>query len=157
MIEVGFMREPPKDATLRCKVLMREPFGVALPPHHRLLSHTEIDMGDLSEEPFIHFPREAAASLYEQVMRLCREAGFTPNVTLEASQWQSIVGLVEAGLGVAVVPASFKKIKWGDVEYRPLRDRATQTTVALCYRSETLSPTVGHFVRLAKEMVRPST
>jgi DNA-binding transcriptional LysR family regulator len=152
IIEVGFLREPIADETLTCKTILSEPFSLVLPPRHPLTKSSKIDLTEVAREPFVHFPREVAPTLYDQVMAICRDAGFTPQVAQEASEWLTIVGLVEAGLGVSVVPSSFNKLGWGAVQYRPLSKIKKQTSIALCYKAESLSPQGEQFVRLAEGM-----
>jgi DNA-binding transcriptional LysR family regulator len=150
-IEVGFLREPIEGGALTCKTILREPFMVVLPPRHPLTARPdEIDLAEVAAEPFVHFPREVAPTLYDQVMEICRGAGFTPLVTQVASEWLTIVGLVEAGLGVSVVPSSFRKLGWGGVQYRPLSNVKKLTSIALCYKAESLSSQGEGFVRLVE-------
>jgi hypothetical protein len=52
------------------------------------------------------------------------------------------ISLVQAGLGVAIVPESVQKLKWGGVEYRPL-DTPGAAMIDLCYLSGELKPTVA--------------
>jgi DNA-binding transcriptional LysR family regulator len=61
---------------------------LVLPPRHPLtLRSDEIDLAEVAEEPFVHFPREVAPTLYDQVMEMCRDAGFAPLVRQVASEW----------------------------------------------------------------------
>lgn len=83
-------------------------------------------------------------------MGICRGAGFTPLVTKVASEGLTIVGLVEAGLRASVVSASFRKLGGGGVQYRPLSNVKKLTSVALCYRAESLSSQGERFVRLVE-------
>lgn len=147
-IEVGFLREPIDDETLSREIILREPFVVVLPPQHPLTKRPEIDLAEVAGEPFVHFPREVAPTLYDQVIGICRDVGFMPLVAQEASEWLTIVGLVEAGLGVSLVPSSFRRLGWGDVQYRPLKKVRTLTSVALCYKAKSLSPPAEQFVDL---------
>ena len=72
----------------------------------------------LADEPFILFPREAGAWLYDAIVGFCRGAGFTPRIEQEAIQMQTIVSLVAAGMGVALVPASLRHMRRTGVVYR---------------------------------------
>lgn len=151
-IEVGFLREPVTDETFVCETILSEPFVVALPPRHPLTKRSEISLSEVAGEPFVHFPREVAPTLYDQVMGICRDAGFTPQLTQEASEWLTIVGLVEAGLGLSLVPSSFTKLGWGAVHYRPLREVKKRTSIALCYKGKSMSPEAELFVELVTGM-----
>jgi DNA-binding transcriptional LysR family regulator len=152
IIEVGFLREPVTNHTLSCQTIDSEPFVAVLPPRHSLARRSEIDLNEIASEPFVHFPREVAPTLSDQVMKICRDSGFTPVVTQEASEWLTILGLVEAGLGVSLVPSSFRKLSWGRVQYRPLRKVRLRTSISLCYKSESLSPQGEQFIKLVTGM-----
>lgn len=152
-IEVGFLREPVANETLTCEKIISEPFALVLPRRHPLNAHSgEIDLAEVARESFVHFPREVAPTLYDQVMGICRDAGFSPLVAQEASEWLTIVGLVDAGLGVSIVPSSFRKLGWGTVQYRSLRKVKKRTSIALCYKPESLSPQAERFIRLVAGM-----
>jgi DNA-binding transcriptional LysR family regulator len=152
-LEVGFLREPVANETFICETIISEPFVLVLPRRHPLNAHTgEIDLAEVAREPFVHFPREVAPTLYDQVMNICRDAGFTPLIAQEASEWLTIVGLVDAGLGIAIVPSSFRKLGWGSVQYRSLRKVKKHTSIALCYKPESLSPQAERFIKLVAGM-----
>jgi DNA-binding transcriptional LysR family regulator len=150
-IDVGFLREPWPDEAIFCEPVVREPYVAVLPPEHPLTGRPRIPLAELAGEPFVHFPREVAPTLHDQVMALCRAAGFAPRVVQVAQEWLTIVGLVESGLGVSLAPASFRRLRWGGVRYVPLSPRGLLTTVALCRPRGVVSPTVEGFVRVARE------
>ncbi len=149
LIDVGFLREPPPDDALVCEPVVREPFVAALPPGHPLAAGETLAVGALAREPFVLFPRGVAPTLYDQVIGLCHRAGFEPRQVQEAQEWLTIVGLVDAGLGVSLVPASFERLRWGGVAYRPLSPDEGRTTIAMCRRREAVAPTLQAFVSLA--------
>ena len=154
IIEVGFLREPSPSEGLCCESILSEPFALVVPPRHPLTRRKTVNLAEVAGEPFVHFPREVAPTLYDQVMACCHDAGFTPRITQVASEWLTIVGLVEAGLGVSLVPSSFRSLRWGKVRYRMLQNVATRTSIALCYKASGLSPQVEHFIRLVMEMTQ---
>ncbi|HEU4454256.1 MAG TPA: LysR family transcriptional regulator [Longimicrobium sp.] len=152
-IDVGFLREPAPDAEIVSEPVAREPFVAVLPPAHPLAGRRGISLEELAEEPFVHFPREVAPTLHDQVMALCRQAGFAPRVVQVAQEWLTIIGLVESGLGVSLAPASFRRLRWGGVRYVPLSPRGMLTTIALCRPRGVPSPTVDNFLRVVREVV----
>ena len=152
-IDVGFLREPwPHEALVR-EPLLREPLVAVLPPGHPLAARRRLPLSALAEEPFVHFPREVAPTLHDQLMALCRAAGFAPRVVQVAQEWLTIVGLVESGLGVSLAPASFRRLRWGGVRYLPLSPRGMLTTIALCRPRGVPSPTADNFLRVVREVV----
>ena len=153
-IDVGFLREPVVDEALVAQPVVREPFVAVLPPGHPLAAHPHLSPSALADEPFVLFPREVAPTLYDQIIALCREVGFAPKQVQEAQEWLTIVSLVDAGLGVSLAPASFEKLRWGGVEYRPLHPDGGGTTISLCRRGEDPPPTLLAFVEMTLEVMR---
>jgi len=120
-LDAAFIRpglEDPKE--VRLKRLPDEPMLIALPAHHALTKHRSVPLSALAGEPFILFPRTVGLSLYDDIVRGCREAGFELVVTQEAPQIPSVVNLVAADLGVSIVPASIAKLTIEGVVYRPI-------------------------------------
>jgi DNA-binding transcriptional LysR family regulator len=148
-----FVRERENSNTLKYEIIVKEPFGVLLPSNHPLSKHNKsLSPEMLVKEDFVHFPREIAPALYEQTAEICRSAGFSPQIVQETSEWLTEVSLVEAGLGVAIVPASIGRLKLGGVTFVPLRTRI-QSIIALCYPRENVQPTALAFLQIAREFV----
>lgn len=120
-LDAAFIRpglEDPKE--VRLKRLPDEPMLIALPVHHPLATYTRVPLAALAGEPFILFPRTVGLSLYDDIVRGCRDAGFELQVTQEAPQIPSVVNLVAADLGVSIVPASIAKLAIEGVAFRPI-------------------------------------
>lgn len=103
-----------------------------MPQQHRLAGPSRVDLRKLNGEAYVHFPRRFAPYLYDQIEDLWRRNDVKPDILQETAEWLTIVGLVEAGLGVSLVPASFAKLKWGGVVYRELSTSATSTVTTVC-------------------------
>ncbi len=119
-LDVAFVRGPVTHAGVRIDVLRREPLVIVLPKKHALARHRRVPLAGLADEPFVGFPRDAAPSLYDAITRLCTDAGFAPSFAIEASEWYTIVSLVAAGLGVAILPESIAAFQHRDAVYRPI-------------------------------------
>lgn len=102
-MDVGFVRSPIEDDIFSFEVIFAESLVVALPETHLLAKDKSVSLRSLASEPFILFPRLLAPGLYDLIISLCQQAGFSPSVTQEAIQMQTIVSLVAGGLGVAIV------------------------------------------------------
>jgi DNA-binding transcriptional LysR family regulator len=123
-IDVGIVRGPVWKPALAGRRIASESLLLALPAQHRLAGETAVRLGDLREEGFITYPADRGAGLYEETLRLCHEAGFEPTIVQEANEIYTIIGMVAAGLGVAIVPDSASAIATGGVVYRPTDPRA---------------------------------
>lgn len=112
----------------------QSPLVAAMAHDHALAQKHTISIGDLQGEPLIMYPRESGIGLYWQVLRLCASAGFRPQIAREVQELTTIVGLVDAGVGIAIVPADTGSIHLAGVAYVPLRDKKAFTTLYLAYR-----------------------
>lgn len=155
IVDIGFVRELSSDEGLTYEVVSREPFGVLLPHKHPLAARKSISPDLLADEPFIHFTPEVAPTLYNQVIQICRGAGFLPRIVQEVREWLTHISLVGVGVGVALVPMSLQRIHWSGVTIRPLRNCPTRAMIALCYRSGNVPPNAKEFILLSMEMFKP--
>lgn len=147
-VDAGFARDPEDAAGLVRHRLLHESLLVALPATHPLSRRTRLDPRDLAEEPFVFFPREAHPVLHDRIIAVLHGAGVTPRIVQESNEWLTVVALVEAGMGLSIVPESFRSIRSSQLRYRPLRTRAG-SDVSLCVSDRKVTPLVEHFVRLA--------
>lgn len=150
-LQIGFLRPFAPEPTLKSTVVVREPLVVALPEHHRLSQQTKISMRMLANEPFILFPRSLAPELYDQVIGLCQQVRFSPRVVQEAMQLPTIVSLVAAGIGVAVIPASLQNLGRAGVHYRPIREATPKAELVVAWRTEQPSALLQSFLRVVTE------
>lgn len=144
---------PPVPVPLRCEVLLREPLIAALPRARRWPRRLPLET--LADEPFILFPRRAAPGLYDLIVGLCAQAGFVPRIEQEAIQMPTIVSLVGAGMGVALVPASLARVRQTDVVYRPLAEPGPPMEVGLAWNEATPTPAVAAFVAHVRGVFTP--
>lgn len=133
---------------IRLKRLPDEPMVVALPASHPLAKRKTLPLAVLAREPFILFPRLVGLSLYDDVVRACREAGFELTVAQEAPQISSVVNLVAADLGVSIVPASISQIKLAGVAYRPIEGPPAVARLALAVLRNQHSPVTENLMSL---------
>lgn len=153
-LDIGLVRTPllqPSSASL--VTLVRDRFIAALPLSHPLGMANGLSLGDLANEPFIMYSATEAAGLHGSAMAVCQAAGFVPQIAQEASQIPTVLALVEAGLGVALVPEVMRKHLAGSVTYRELQGLAqgTETTLSIAYQSGMETPAAERFIELAKQ------
>jgi DNA-binding transcriptional LysR family regulator len=153
-VDVGLLRPPVRDAELAAETLLSEPFVLALPARHPLTALRRVPARRLAAEPFVMFPRQPGLVFHDLVMGFCLRHGFTPRVAQEANQTHTVVGLVSASIGVALVPESTQKIGLAGVAYRPLRERTPASETALAWRRLDASPVVKAFRDVARRVAK---
>jgi DNA-binding transcriptional LysR family regulator len=135
-LDAGILRKSdlPAPSGIVIEEWYRAPLVAAMANDHPLAKRRAIRISDLRDQPLIMYPRESGIGLYWQVLRLCANAGFRPQIAREVQELTTIVGLVDAGEGIAIVPADTRSIHLDGVAYVPLRDKEAFSTLYLAYR-----------------------
>ena len=105
-----------RSKNFQSRVLLRDPL-VAVLPRSRKLKSTKIRLADLASERFVLFHRRGAPGVFDTIVGACRAQGFSPRVENEPNSMQTILSLVEAEEGVAIVPASTGNLKSNGVQF----------------------------------------
>jgi DNA-binding transcriptional LysR family regulator len=156
-LDLGFVR-PPEVATpagIRLTELREDPLMLVLPTGHPLAAKASVAISELAELPFVMYSPDAGTGIYPQIFRLCRAAGFVPRIGQTAGEASTIIGLVAAGSGITLLPASFDRIRMDGVTYRPILDREATTMLLLARRGGEHAPLIDAFVALVTEAAKP--
>lgn len=154
-IHLGLLCPPIPGTGLNLRIVREEPFIVVLPPATRFALAEQLPLSALSEEPFVLFPRAISPGVYDQVISLCNQAGFSPIVVQEATELHTILGLVAVGIGVSLLPASVRLIRSQGVVYQALPQTETQARTALAWRQDARSSVLATFLDVARESLSP--
>jgi DNA-binding transcriptional LysR family regulator len=152
LINVGFAHPPLEDQTISSQCIYKETLIVALSTNHDLAQTEYVSVRSLFNEPLIMFPRYLAPGLYDRIMSLFEETDFKPNITQEAVQMQTIIGLVSAGIGVALIPSSLQNLQRSGVAYRPILEAAPLIETSLIWLPHSLTPVAENFLECTQEM-----
>ena len=120
-LDLAFVRPPVRESSLQYEFLMYETLVVAMPCDHPLAAKDGIDIHDLAPMPLIVPARQVRPHSYKAIMRAFQAAGEEARIVLEAAEKQTMVSLVAAGIGLALVPNWVAKLQVPGVVYRPLR------------------------------------
>lgn len=151
-IEVGFVHPPLEDDTLSWECIQQQPLIVALPESHPLAKQERVKVSQLAEEFFILFPRQKGLGLYDRIITFCQQADFTPKVGQQAIQMQTIIGLVSAGMGIAIVPSCLQNLQRFGVVYRCFEEETPLVEVAVTWRNEEETPIVRQFLQVVRQV-----
>jgi DNA-binding transcriptional LysR family regulator len=153
-IDVGFSRMVLEDRDISYELIFEEPLVAALPARHRLLSAQRVSLRKLAAEPLILYPARPRPSHADQVLQLFRSRGLVPTTAMEANELQTAIGLVAAGVGVTLVPASVHRLHRDDVAYRPLTDAGVVSPVLINFRTEDRSALLARFRALVRRALK---
>lgn len=120
-LDIAFCRPPDmKDQRLVFRTLFHETAVVALPETHRLATMSRIEISDLADEPLIVPDRRSRPHSHDLTIKLFLDAGLTARIAQVAEEKQTIVNLVAAGTGMAIVPRWTSRLQVAGVAFVPL-------------------------------------
>jgi DNA-binding transcriptional LysR family regulator len=155
-LDLGFVREgsalPRTRSPVRLKLvpILRERLALAV--RRGSLPRSTAPLSALRDEPFVMCTRTSSASYHDHVLAVCHGSGFAPRVAAEPNDLFSLLQLVRAGIGVALVPSSSAAMRIPDVIIKPLRSASAAWTIALGWRDEEARPVVAAFARIARSV-----
>ncbi|MFE9778717.1 LysR family transcriptional regulator [Streptomyces sp. NPDC005775] len=135
--------------------LLADPLDVALPAGHRLAGAPGLRLADLSAEPWIF---GGSGPWSEITTAACEAAGFVPEQAHSASGWTAILAMVEADMGVALIPrmASAERQGRDGVVLRVLEaDRPRRHVVAAVRQGAKDGPAVARVLAALREAAKP--
>ena len=153
-IDLAIGREMLNLENFKAVALFQEPYVAVLPSNHRLAAKTgKLKLKLLRDDDFILFPRDKTSRNADQVVQMCRAAGFTPRLLQEAPGWQTAVTLVGSGLGVTVLPRCVRSFKLPEITYRDLDTHFT-STISLIRRRNDGRRLLDHVFRIAQNAIK---
>jgi len=154
-IDVGLLIPPLPDkakAELEYASVLSEPLILAVPKGLKALrGKTTVSLKTLTDMPLIIFPRRIAPAFHDAILACFHDAGLTPRIGQEAIQMQTIVGLVSAGMGIALVPQSVSNLNRPGVEYKSLTGKTPLVETGLAWRRDNTSPVLRAFLDLLRK------
>ncbi|MDJ0314217.1 LysR family transcriptional regulator [Arthrobacter sp. H35-D1] len=146
-LDVGIVREIEPIDGIRITALKPEALVVAVPESHALAGRPSVSLSELAGEEFVVFPRNQVSRLYDLIAALCIQAGFHIKIAQEAIQFPTILGLVAARTGIAIVPESLRALQIHGLAYLELSDAAAYSQVSLiCAEARRDSALVKRFL-----------
>ncbi len=132
VVDIGLVRPPIEYADeLHAETVLRERTVAALPAAHPLASMTRVPLRRLAAEPLVLFPRDQAPGFHDLLIEALAGTGAGPRVIQYAPEMLTIIGLVAAGTGVSLVPASVGRLALDGVAYRPVTGAPRSELVAI--------------------------
>ncbi|MEO9126767.1 MAG: LysR substrate-binding domain-containing protein, partial [Microcoleus sp.] len=137
-IDIAFMGNPPSelDSEFVVKCVKKVPIAAVLPDTHLLAHKSSINLASLVSEKFIGMSEEKFPGRNSRIRNTCHEAGFTPNLHLEADSHASMIALVATGQGVAIMPNEAGALPHPQVVFVPLHHPIDYARSTAMWRKE---------------------
>jgi DNA-binding transcriptional LysR family regulator len=147
-VDVGFLRWPVEQIEgLTVLPLSHDDLVMAMHRSHPQAAQERVSLSSFKDDPFICYPAKDSLGIgiYGKILQLCERAGFVPQIVQEALEPSVTIGLVAAGLGVAIVLSAVQCIRLPDVVFRPIADQHSQSSLFLAHRASESSRRVQAF------------
>ena len=144
-IDIGFVHMPVYSPFLETKIVYREPMKLAIPTDHPLARQLSAQLIDFANEIFIMHPRAENPAMYDDILRCCIVAGFSPRIRQKGHD-QSCMALLTAGQGIHFIASGMECLEPDGVSHIELCDMTPTLEVAIAWRREDPSTVVKALV-----------
>ena len=151
-LDIGLSRRLPQSSEVQALSLGQEPLVAALASDSPLASQAQVSLAQLSAYPLILFPADHGSGLNQSIEQLYREHGQPLRAGPTGRQITSIIALVAAGQGVALVPQCAQSLMHKGVTYRPLVEVDACAQLLVLTRDVEKNLSVQAFMRVIGEV-----
>ena len=155
-IDIGIGRILLSDPEIERLVLWEERLIVAMPREHRLAECSSLSLDQVVSESLILYPARPRPSYADHVLDIFRRQGAVPEHIQEVNELQTALGLVAAGIGLAIVPESVQGLFGKDVKYVSLSDASCTSPIMLSWRKNDQSDFLKSALALARAAPVPA-
>jgi DNA-binding transcriptional LysR family regulator len=120
---------------------------VAINAQHPLARQDSVELTDIASEPMLTLHLDQSAEP-RYLIQCCVNAGFQPTIFQEAAEPQTLLAMVGAGLGVALMPQTTSRIGWPGVRFLPIKTNAPSANLYITYPSQDDAPVVRAFLKI---------
>lgn len=150
-IDIAFGRIHIVDDAIVQEVLREDPLVAVVPTGHALANNA-VSLQALAREPFVLYPGSPRPSYADHVLELFGRHGLGVRVAQMTNEMQTAIGLVAAGIGVTLVPASVQRLHRDDITYVPLVDSDATSPIVLSYRNGDDSALLRHCLDTVRDL-----
>ena len=153
-IDPALLRPPVEQSGVLVETVRRDRLLAALPEGHPLAVRDELNIKDLRDEEFVAHAGHGRSVMNSVLTKMCADAGFVPRVRHEVEETSTLVTLVSAGLGVAIVPEPTAVLDIAGVCYRPLAPDALGVDLAAARTEKANSPLLENVLAVLRQVAR---
>jgi DNA-binding transcriptional LysR family regulator len=154
-IDVAFVRQVNDAEGLDIQLISREPLLVVMPDSHPLAGEAAVAVASLDGQPFVMYAPDEGRYFYDCIAGLFALRGVKPRYVYHLGQTHTVVSMVKAGLGVAIVPASAAQLHSDNLAFRPLLDAQLHAEMFMVSRRDNDNPALPVFRHLLQATPHP--
>src|SRR4029077_17762792 len=131
-LDIGFLRLPiGEHSALEVVTVHREPFALVVPATHKLAKRKRVRLSEVSGQDFVMYERRYAPGFHDLIVAMLRDAKIVPNISQTAAEISTLISLVDAHMGIAVLPASAVKHSVASVIACEIVDQIPMSEIAI--------------------------
>jgi len=144
--DIGFLRLPiDGHPTLNVAIVHREPFVLVVPSYHNLANRKRVRPRELSSHEFVMYEPTYAPGFHDLILGILRDARIVPNVSQTAAEISTLISLVAAHMGIAILPASAVKHSVASVTACDIVDKIPMSEIGIASSKRVRVAVVDNF------------
>jgi len=145
-LDIGFLRLPiGEHSALDVVTVHRERFVLAVPVSHKLAKRKRVRLREVSGQNFVMYERAYAPGFHDLIFGMLRDARIVPNISQTAAELSTLISLVDAHMGVAILPLSAVKHSVASIVACDIVDRIPMSEIGMAVRNGNRAPVVDNF------------
>jgi len=153
-IDLALLRPPVPQTGLITETVRRDRLLAALPADHPLAGRHDLLVRELHDEDFIAHAGQGRSVMHSVLTAVCADAGFVPRLRHEVMETSTLVTLVAAGLGVAIVPDPTSALDIGGVAFVPLMPATLGVDLVVARSAGNDSPLIPNALAVLRGIAR---
>lgn len=133
------------------KTIYRDPICIIVYRDHPLASEPRIRLSDLSNESFIAIDRREAPFAFDAMIQECVNSGFSPNIVVQSRSFETILFMVEAEIGIALVPRCFEMYTNKNLRFIELEGENEYVELVVAWLKDNLNPAIPLFIKALED------
>jgi DNA-binding transcriptional LysR family regulator len=145
-LDIGFLRLPiGEHSALEVVTVHRERFALVVPATHKLAKRKRVRLSEVSGQDFVMYERSYAPGFHDLIVGILRDAQIVPNISQTAAEISTLIALVDAHMGIAVLPASAVKHSVASVIACDIVDQIPMSEIAIVVSKHVRAAVVDNF------------
>jgi DNA-binding transcriptional LysR family regulator len=145
-LDIGFFRLPiGAHSALDVVTVHREPFVLVVPASHKLAKRKRVRLSEVSDQNFVMYERNYAPGFHDLIVGMLRDARIVPNVSQTAAEISTLISLVAAHMGIAILPASAVEHRAASVIACNIVDKIPMSEIGIAVSKRVQAAVVDNF------------
>jgi len=154
-LDLGFVRLNQVPDDLSIKPIFEDTFSLVVSKDHPITAKNFKSLAQFKDDAFILFKANYSPVYFRQIVSICEDQGFYPNIVHNSVHASTIYRLVESGLGVSIVPTSLKFGYKMNVRFIELCDIRQKAELSLLWSKNNRNPALKNVLEIvAPEMIK---